>query len=121
MTHTITLIPGEGIGPEITAAVKKILSAAGVEILWDEMPPREAVESQGVEYLKCGVIDSIRKNHVALKGPMTTAVGGGARSINAADSAVPWPSCTPNAAAVALALLITPSAQTEAPAHMSQL
>ncbi|MFZ0617900.1 MAG: isocitrate/isopropylmalate family dehydrogenase [Candidatus Acidiferrales bacterium] len=82
MTHTITLIPGEGIGPEITAAVKKILAAAGVEILWDEMPPREAVESKGVEYLKCGVIDSIRKNHVALKGPMTTAVGGGARSIN---------------------------------------
>jgi isocitrate dehydrogenase (NAD+) len=82
MTHTITLIPGDGIGPEITAAVKKILAAAGVDIHWDEMPPREQIESQGVEYLKGGVIASIRKNRVALKGPVATAVAGGARSIN---------------------------------------
>lgn len=82
MTHTITLIPGDGIGPEITAAVKKILAATGVAITWDEIPPREAFEKKGMEFLKSGVIESIQKNRVALKGPMMTEVAGGGRSIN---------------------------------------
>ena len=82
MTHTITLIPGDGIGPEITAAVKKILAAAGVAITWDEIPPREEFEAKGLDFLKSGVIESIQKNRVALKGPMRTEVAGGARSIN---------------------------------------
>jgi isocitrate dehydrogenase (NAD+) len=82
MTHTITLIPGDGIGPEITAAVKKILAATGVAIAWDEIPPRAEFEKKGVEFLKSGVIESIQKNRVALKGPMMTEVAGGGRSIN---------------------------------------
>ena len=82
MTHTITLIPGDGIGPEITAAVKKVLAAAGVAITWDEIPPREELEKKGLDFLKSGVIESIQKNRVALKGPMMTEVAGGARSIN---------------------------------------
>jgi len=82
MTHTITLIPGDGIGPEITAAVKKILTAAGVAITWDEIPPRAEFEKKGLDFLKSGVIESIQKNRVALKGPMMTEVAGGGRSIN---------------------------------------
>src|SRR5215472_3498196 len=82
MTHTITLIPGDGIGPEITAAVKKILAAAEVEIHWDEIPARAEIERRGLDFMKSGVIESVRKNHVALKGPMATEVAGGARSIN---------------------------------------
>ncbi|HTV60458.1 MAG TPA: isocitrate dehydrogenase (NAD(+)) [Verrucomicrobiae bacterium] len=82
MTHTITLIPGDGIGPEITAAVKKILAAAGVGITWDEIPPRQEFEKKGLDFLKSGVVESIQQNRVALKGPMMTEVAGGMRSIN---------------------------------------
>jgi len=82
MTHTITLIPGDGIGPEVSAAVKKILSAAAVDITWDEIPARAEFERRGVDFMKSGVVESIRKNRVALKGPMATAVAGGAPSIN---------------------------------------
>jgi isocitrate dehydrogenase (NAD+) len=82
MKHTITLIPGDGIGPEVSAAVRQILSAAGVEIAWDEIPARSEFERRGVGFLQSGVIESIRKNRVALKGPMATAVAGGAPSIN---------------------------------------
>jgi isocitrate dehydrogenase (NAD+) len=82
MTHTITLIPGDGIGPEVSAAVKKILAAAAVDITWEEIPARAEFERRGVEFMKSGVVESIRKNRVALKGPMATAVAGGAPSIN---------------------------------------
>jgi isocitrate dehydrogenase (NAD+) len=82
MKHTITLVPGDGIGPEVSAAVKQILRAAGVEIAWEEIPARAEFERRGVSFLQSGVIESIRKNGVALKGPMTTAIAGGAPSIN---------------------------------------
>ena len=82
MTHTITLIPGDGIGPEVSKAVKEILAATGVSIAWDEIPARAEIERRGMTFLQSGVLDSIRKNRVALKGPMTTAVAGGAPSIN---------------------------------------
>jgi len=82
MTHTITLIPGDGIGPEVSAAVKKILAAAAVDIAWEEIPARGEFERRGVDFMKSGVVESIRKNRVALKGPMATAVAGGAPSIN---------------------------------------
>jgi len=82
MTHTITLIPGDGIGPEVSTAVKQILTAAGLQIDWDEIPARAETERRGLDFLNSGVIESIRKNRVALKGPMTTAVAEGARSIN---------------------------------------
>jgi isocitrate dehydrogenase (NAD+) len=82
MTHTITLIPGDGIGPEVSNAVKEILAAAGVVIDWDEIPARAEIERRGMTFMQSGVLDSIRKNRVALKGPMMTAVAGGAPSIN---------------------------------------
>ncbi len=82
MKHTITLIPGDGIGLEVSAAVKKILAAAQVDITWDEIAARGEFERRGIDFMKSGVVESIRKNGVALKGPMATAVAGGAPSIN---------------------------------------
>jgi isocitrate dehydrogenase (NAD+) len=82
MAHTITLIPGDGIGPEVSAAVKAIIEAAGVQIIWDEIAARAEFERRGISFLQSGVLESIRKNRVALKGPMMTAVAGGAPSIN---------------------------------------
>jgi len=82
MPHTITLIPGDGIGPEVSAAVKQIISAAGVDITWEEIPARAEFDRRGIDFMQSGVVESIRKNRVALKGPLTTAVAGGAPSIN---------------------------------------
>lgn len=82
MAHTVTLIPGEGIGSEICAAVKRILEAAGAQITWDEIPARSELERRGVDFLRSGVIESARKNGVALKGPMATAIASGAPSMN---------------------------------------
>jgi len=82
MKHTVTLIPGDGIGREVSAAVKQILAAAGVEIAWEEIPARAEFERRGISFLQSGVIESIRKNRVGLKGPTETAIAGGAPSIN---------------------------------------
>src|ERR1700678_2924274 len=82
MKHTITLIPGDGIGPEVSRAVKQILAAAGTEIVWEEIASRAEIERRGIDFMHAGVLESIRKNRVALKGPMETAVGTGAPSIN---------------------------------------
>jgi isocitrate dehydrogenase (NAD+) len=82
MTHTITLIPGDGIGPEVSVAVKQIISAAGVDIVWEEIPARAEFDRRGIDFMQSGVVESIRRNRVALKGPLTTAVAGGAPSIN---------------------------------------
>jgi isocitrate dehydrogenase (NAD+) len=82
MAHTITLIPGDGIGPEVATAVKAIIDAAGVKIEWDEIAARGEFERRGIDFMQSGVLESIRKNRVALKGPMMTAVAGGAPSIN---------------------------------------
>jgi isocitrate dehydrogenase (NAD+) len=82
MTHTITLIPGDGIGPEVTEAVVRVLAAAGVSIDWDRHDAGLiAVEKTG-KTLPIEVVDSIRRNRVALKGPVTTPVGGGFASVN---------------------------------------
>jgi isocitrate dehydrogenase (NAD+) len=82
MTHTITLIPGDGIGPEVTTAVVRMLAAAGVSIDWE---PHDAgvlaVERTG-QTLPVDLIDSIARNTVALKGPVTTPIGGGFTSVN---------------------------------------
>src|ERR1700677_3577255 len=82
MKHTITLIPGDGIGPEVSAAVKQIISAAGVDIEWEEIAARAEAERRGLDFMQAGVLESIRKNKVALKGPLATAVAGGPPSIN---------------------------------------
>jgi isocitrate dehydrogenase (NAD+) len=82
MTHTITLIPGDGIGPEVTAAVTRILSAAGVDIRWETYDAGVvAVEKHGTP-LPQALLDSIIRNKVALKGPVTTPVGEGFTSVN---------------------------------------
>ncbi len=82
MTHTITLIPGDGIGPEVTAAVVSILKASGVAIDWE---PHDAgvtaVERTG-QTLPVALIESIRRNKVALKGPVTTPIAEGFTSVN---------------------------------------
>src|ERR1700723_3443801 len=82
MKHTITLIPGDGIGLEVSLAVQKILAAAGVDILWDVIPARAEIERRGQDFMQAGVLESIRKNRVALKGPLATASVGGPPSIN---------------------------------------
>ena len=82
MRHTITLIPGDGIGPEIAKAVKRILEAAGMDIGWEEVPARAELERRGTDFMQSGVLESIRKNRVALKGPLATAVVTGPPSIN---------------------------------------
>jgi isocitrate dehydrogenase (NAD+) len=82
MKHTVTLIPGDGIGPEVSAAVKKIVAAAGAEIEWEELPALAESERKSLNLAKSGVLDSIRRNRVALKGPLETAIAGGAPSIN---------------------------------------
>src|SRR5205085_2632960 len=82
MTHTITLIPGDGIGPEVTASVTRILAAAGVDIQWDVHDAGiVALEKHG-DPLPLALLDSIRRNRIALKGPVTTPVGGGFTSVN---------------------------------------
>jgi isocitrate dehydrogenase (NAD+) len=82
MTHTITLIPGDGIGPEVTDAVVHMLKASGVSIDWEtHLAGVRAFERTG-QTLPVELIDSIRKNKVALKGPVTTPVAGGFTSVN---------------------------------------
>jgi len=82
MTHTITLIPGDGIGPEVTEAVVKVLDAAGLQAAWERHDAGVlALEKHG-DTLPAELLDSIRRNKVALKGPVTTPVGGGFTSVN---------------------------------------
>jgi isocitrate dehydrogenase (NAD+) len=80
--HNITLIEGDGIGPEIADAVIKIIDAAGVKINWDRQTAGlDVIEKEGVP-LPNRVIESIKKNKVALKAPVTTPIGKGFRSVN---------------------------------------
>jgi isocitrate dehydrogenase (NAD+) len=82
MTHTITLVPGDGIGPEVTDAVLHILHAADVKIEWERHEAGLlAVQASG-QSLPASLIDSILKNKVALKGPVTTPIGEGFTSVN---------------------------------------
>lgn len=80
--HKVTLIPGDGVGPEVTEAVRGILEATGVNFDWDVQNAGEDVYAQEGTPLPQRVIDSIKKNKVALKGPVTTPVGKGFRSVN---------------------------------------
>jgi isocitrate dehydrogenase (NAD+) len=82
MRHTITLIPGDGIGPEVTGAVVKILEAAGFDADWESYPAGVLALKQYGETLPAALLESIRRNKVALKGPVTTPVGGGFTSVN---------------------------------------
>jgi isocitrate dehydrogenase (NAD+) len=82
MKHVITLIAGDGIGPEVTAAVVKVLDCAGLQVDWEpHLAGVLALEKHG-DTLPAGLLDSIVRNKVALKGPVTTPVGGGFTSVN---------------------------------------
>ncbi|MGH7509390.1 MAG: isocitrate/isopropylmalate dehydrogenase family protein [Gemmatimonadales bacterium] len=82
MTYDVTLIPGDGIGPEVTAQTLKVLKATGLRFNWDEeLAGMAAVEATGTP-LPDATVESIRKNALALKGPLTTPVGTGFRSVN---------------------------------------
>ncbi|MDP3767582.1 MAG: isocitrate/isopropylmalate dehydrogenase family protein [Dehalococcoidia bacterium] len=84
MTHTITLIPGDGTGPEIAEATRRVLEATGVPIEWDiQEAGADVMEREGTP-LPNRVIESISRNKVAIKGPVTTPVGTGFRSVNVA-------------------------------------
>jgi len=82
MTHTVTLIPGDGIGPEVTEAVLRILNASGVAIEWEEHPAGLLAFERSGQTLPVALIDSIRRNKVALKGPVTTPIAQGFTSVN---------------------------------------
>lgn len=82
MKHTITLIPGDGIGPEITAATVRVIEATGVDINWEtQILGSQALEKYG-ETLPSASIDSMRSTKVALKGPIMTPIGKGFTSVN---------------------------------------
>ena len=80
--HRITLIPGDGIGPEVTKAMVKVVEATNVDIEWDEVKAGEEVIDKYNTPIPDYVIDSIKKNKVAIKGPITTPVGRGFKSVN---------------------------------------
>ena len=82
MAHRVTLIPGDGIGPELAAATRRVLDASGVAFEWEVQDAGEAVMAQYGTPLLEHVLESIRRNKVALKGPITTPVGAGFRSVN---------------------------------------
>ncbi|MBC8390504.1 MAG: isocitrate/isopropylmalate dehydrogenase family protein [Actinobacteria bacterium] len=84
MKHTITLIPGDGIGPEITDATVKVIEATGVDIEWDIVQAGAEVYEKEGNVLPQKVIDSLKANKVGIKGPITTPVGIGFRSVNVA-------------------------------------
>jgi len=83
-THRITMIPGDGVGPEVIAAAARIIAAAGVVVDWDrQVAGQAAVEEVGVPMPEA-LMRSVRRNRVALKGPLATQVGVGFRSVNVA-------------------------------------
>src|SRR6266513_465280 len=81
--HTIVLIPGDGIGPEVTAATKKVLAAAGLSVEWVELPAGATALEQGLDnVLPERTVAAIKAHKIALKGPVTTPVGKGFKSVN---------------------------------------
>jgi isocitrate dehydrogenase (NAD+) len=82
MTHVITLIPGDGIGPEVAEAVVRIFKVAGLDIEWERQDAGVVAFEKTSETLPVALLDSIRRNKVALKGPVTTPIGQGFTSVN---------------------------------------
>src|SRR5919106_6698691 len=85
MAHRVTFIPGDGTGPEIAEATKRVLEASGAELEWDvQQAGADVMDGHGGNPLPDHVLDSIKQSGVALKGPITTPVGTGFRSVNVA-------------------------------------
>src|ERR1044071_4213728 len=84
MAHNVTLIRGDGVGPELVAAAKRVLEATGVVFKWDVQEAGVDIMETAGTPLPPSVLDSVRRNKVALKGPITTPIGTGFRSVNVA-------------------------------------
>ena len=84
MGHRVTLIPGDGTGPELTDAARRVLEATGVKLEWDVRQAGVDVMEEAGTPLPDETLDSIKRNRVALKGPITTPIGTGFRSVNVA-------------------------------------
>ena len=82
MAHKITLIPGDGIGPEVTRAAIRVLEATGVKFEWESFEAGAEAYEKYKEYIPKALHDSIERTRVGLKGPVTTPIGGGFSSIN---------------------------------------
>src|SRR5438132_4078521 len=82
MTHRVTLIPGDGIGPEVSEAVLRVIDAAGVKIEWERFIVGGHAQDLAGSSLPDEVIESLRRNRVALKGPVATPIGIGFESVN---------------------------------------
>jgi isocitrate dehydrogenase (NAD+) len=83
MAHKVVLIPGDGTGPELTEATRRVLEATGAELEWDVREAgADVMEKHGGNPLPPDVLDAVRETGVALKGPITTPIGGGFRSVN---------------------------------------
>ena len=84
LSYSVTLIPGDGIGPELADATRHVLESTGIAFDWDVQEAGEATIAKEGTPLPDRVLDSIRANGVAIKGPITTPVGTGFRSVNVA-------------------------------------
>ena len=84
MAHDVVLIPGDGIGPEITQAMRRVVEAAGVQINWNVQEAGAGVMDEFGTPLPQHVLDAVAETKVAIKGPITTPVGTGFRSVNVA-------------------------------------
>ena len=82
MSHTVTLLPGDGIGPEVTNAMRMCVDATGVKINWEVQEVGEISMQRHGKPLTDEVLESIRRNKTAIKGPITTPIGKGFRSVN---------------------------------------
>src|SRR6187551_2998239 len=82
MTHRVTLIPGDGIGPELAEATTRVLDATGIGFEWETVEAGESAIAQYGTPLPDNVLESVKRNKIGLKGPITTPVGGGFRSVN---------------------------------------
>jgi isocitrate dehydrogenase (NAD+) len=82
MAHKVTLIPGDGIGPEVTGAAVRVIENAGVRIDWENINAGSDAFEKYREYIPKELVQSIERTHVGLKGPITTPIGGGFASIN---------------------------------------
>lgn len=81
-TYHVTLIPGDGIGPEVTEATRRVLEAAGIEFAWEYRDAGMTAQEKHGDTLPEETLESIRRNKIGLKGPITTPIGGGFRSVN---------------------------------------
>src|SRR6516164_2843507 len=84
MAHTVTLIPGDGIGPEVVNATVRILEATGVKFEWETFAAGAEAFEKYKEYIPKELTESIERTRIGLKGPVTTPIGGGFSSINVA-------------------------------------